>query len=239
MKWYQQVRDAMSMRDTRFSTYDDTAPQCSYPYAVKMAWYEELVTCHVPCAPTWDASIKVDYDHGNRMSMRALRETAAYLAKKRIPVPREIPYSINAIKGRSVSIRVTRVHVGRTRKGLHLRLWLDPYIGGSCPIKSAHQYTVLRIQEMLGDDPVRQKFNRGRVRRHRKGWNILFTSKLHNGQVTSCERFDLRATLRVQKVFEDAGIYGPRHVPSFSGMGGNGRADPIHPLTEEELRIHP
>lgn len=181
------------IRDTHFGDYEDFPDQCSYPYAVKAAWYEELVTCHVPIASTWDASLKCDYDRigdsrkrdkankkdkANPIRISNLNRTAEYLRKH--------------------GFKVTRVHVGRTRKGFHVRIWLDPYVGGS---SFKGMYTVLKLQAMLGDDPFRQAFNASRVRRKRRGWNILFTSKIHNGVITSREVFDLDWTLKVSKIF--------------------------------------
>jgi len=158
---------------------NDRPKQASYPFSFKEALYVELPSPHEPHKDTWSASIKVDYDVArNPLRIATWKLVAKYL--------------------RSRNIRVTRAFVGRSRKGFHLRLWVEPYIGGST-YKGC--YTVLRIQEMLQDDPVRQSFNRGRVARKRPGWNVLFTHKFHNCELTSCEKFDPVLTLKASKIF--------------------------------------
>jgi hypothetical protein len=175
MRWYQHVRDA------RFGEYEKYPNQCSYPLAVKLACYVETGTAKGAVQPTWDASLKIDFDHGNPIRKRLLVHAA-----------KEIVCS---------GYKISRLFVGKTRKGHHVRIWLDPYIGGST---NKGQYTVLRFQRLLGDDPIRQRFNRGRVRRKRKGWNILFTAKVHNGMVTSAEEYDPEMTTRVAKALATA-----------------------------------
>jgi len=109
--------------------------------AVKRSFYIEK--------EDWDATIKVDYDtNRNPISIRRIRSVAKFLHKHKLDI--------------------VKIVVSTTRKGYHLRIWLDKPIG---------PYRTLRIQSLLGDDPQRQKFNRIRVRRKMNFWNILFNQK--------------------------------------------------------------
>lgn len=193
MQWYKQVRDSLYSHLSPFSTDwfstlkefkqpDRTvAPQSSYRFSFKEALYVEMPSPHPTVADTWDASVKVDYDTArNPIRVRDWKNTAEYLKKH--------------------GYTVTRAFVGRSRKGWHLRLWLDPVIGGATYNGC---YTVLKLQEMLGDDPIRQRFNRGRVRRKRPGWSILFTHKFHNCELTSCEVYNPEWTKKAQAIFQE------------------------------------
>jgi hypothetical protein len=115
----------------------------------------------------WNAHIKVDYDE-KRIPMFRVKRVALFLSRGRLTV--------------------LHAEVCETRKGYHLRIWLDRAIG---------PYTALKAQEILGDDPMRQKFNRKRVRKHRPGWNVLFNEKWRGEKCIMREEKDdqLSATL--------------------------------------------
>lgn len=126
----------------------------SFPFAVKRTFFIER--------EGWDANIKVDYDDNkNKILIKNIRSASAFLKKKKL--------------------EVTKVKVSRTRKGYHLRIWLNKTIG---------PYTTLRIQSILGDDPERQKFNLIRVRKKMNGWNVLFTEKWRGKTQVWVDEFD-------------------------------------------------
>lgn len=156
----------------------------SFPNAVKRSFYVET--------EGWDADVKVDYDT-KRNPFRIYRiQSAANFFKK-------------------YGLRVVDLKVYTTRKGHHLRIWLDRRIG---------PYRALRIQSILNDDPQRQRFNKIRVRKKMAGWNVLFTQKwigktLHwketeDSEATKLvwtklgeERQEATLTKKVKKEFED------------------------------------
>jgi hypothetical protein len=84
----------------------------------------------------------------------------------------------------------------RTRKGLHLRVWVKHPSGMRL---SARQ--VLALQDMLGDDPSRSKFNHERVDEAKERWNVLFTGKYHNARPISGEIRDEEWTRRFVRWF--------------------------------------
>jgi hypothetical protein len=139
--------------------------RASFPCAFKSAFYVEGTS-------EWDADLKCDYDQRNPLRQFRLREAAAYLVSRKIVV--------------------IKVVVATTRKGHHLRVWLDRRVG---------PYTALRLQAMLGDDPYRHRFNTRRVRHRREGWNVLFSAKYHNGILTSHEQFDALWTDVATRIF--------------------------------------
>jgi len=118
----------------------------------------------------WNAQIKVDYDE-KHIPMRRVQRVAGFFAKRRL--------------------NVLDADVRATRKGFHLRIWLDKDIG---------QYTALKAQEILGDDPMRQKFNRKRVRKKKPGWNVLFNEKWRGEKCIMREEKDETMTNRVCEV---------------------------------------
>lgn len=142
----------------------------SYPNAFKSMYYVER--------ENWDADIKVDIDdHRNPLRTANLREAAAWLKKR--------------------DYRVTRVMGLKTRRGLHIRLWMFGTGFAEMP-----PYTVLRVQAMMGDDPMRSRFNRRRVVRHEQGWNVLWNQKWRNGKLVSEEVFDVELTKKLERIFQ-------------------------------------
>lgn len=126
-----------------------------------------------------DATFKVDYDTArNPLRILQIRRTLVWL--------------------RSRGINIVRARVYRTRKGWHLRLWGSPVPGRG----RIGPWTVLRTQSMLGDDPIRQKFNECRVRRHEDGWNVLWNEKWRNGRLISQETRDHQQEKRVNQEIE-------------------------------------
>ncbi len=123
----------------------------------------------------WDADIKVDYD-GNRnpINFKRVRDTAAWLRKNKHTVGRLAVY--------------------RTAKGWHLRVWVV-----SGPLSP---WTVLRVQRLLGDDPVRSRFNERRVRRGENGWQVLWNEKWRNGQLIYREELDAKLTQRFERILK-------------------------------------
>jgi hypothetical protein len=121
-----------------------------------------------------DATLKVDYD--GVVPVRKIAVTGKYLKKRRFSIK--------------------RLEVSKTRKGHHLRIWLDKEIG---------PYTTLLLQSMLGDDPQRQKFNRIRVRRHKHGWNVLFNAK-YRGKSARMEEVpdNLTTTVVWKKIMQES-----------------------------------
>jgi hypothetical protein len=104
------------------------------------------------------ADIKVDYDVAvNRPRMRDFRRAT-----------KEYDLQFTLIRGYT------------TRKGVHLRAWLEKS-------RDMSDVELLRLQAMLGDDPRRQAFNASRVQRGVKGWNVLWTMKIRNGEVVGRE----------------------------------------------------
>lgn len=121
----------------------------------------------------WDANIKVDYDtKRNPIKTRNLSNTAKYMSKHKISV--------------------TNCEVSKTRKGYHLRVWLSKPIG---------PYTTLKLQSMLGDDPMRQIFNARRVRNKRDGWNVLFNEKWRGKTLAWKESLDIEESKNIGKFF--------------------------------------
>lgn len=118
----------------------------------------------------WNAHIKVDYDK-KHIPMRRVGRVASFLSKRKLAV--------------------VGADVRTTRKGYHLRIWLDKDIG---------PYTALRAQEILGDDPMRQRFNRKRVRKQKPGWNVLFNEKWRGEKCIMREEKDEAMTGRVCEV---------------------------------------
>lgn len=124
----------------------------------------------------WDAHIKVDYDQKNLLSLDLIRRIAAR------------PYAYLG------SERVLRAQVHATRKGHHLRIYYKPEL----PRLSAN--VILGIQEMLNDDPMRQKLNAERVERNEPGFNVLWNRKFVNGLPLSTEEFDADLTTEVERI---------------------------------------
>ncbi len=120
----------------------------------------------------WHADIKVDIDdHKNPFRVSDVHATAKWLKSRRYKVKRVTGY--------------------KTGRGWHIRMWFD---GGLSDGHNVPPYTVLRVQAMLGDDPVRQKFNMRRVRRHEDGFSVLWTEKWRNGELVSKETLDSKFT---------------------------------------------
>lgn len=123
----------------------------------------------------WDAHFKVDYDtHKNPLSLTKIKRTFEYLKKR--------------------CYQVTRVKAYETGRGHHLRVWTN---GHDLPA-----WTVLRIQSMFGDDPIRQRFNERRVRRREDAWNVLWNEKWRNGKLLSNEVFDERLTKQIERMIQ-------------------------------------
>lgn len=121
----------------------------------------------------WDAHFKVDYDtHKNPINLKKIKLTLQYLKQR--------------------SYEVTSIKAFETGRGHHLRVWTN---GIDIPA-----YTVLRIQAMFGDDPIRQRFNMRRVRRREDGWNVLWNEKWRNGKLLSNEMFDERLTQQIKRM---------------------------------------
>lgn len=121
----------------------------------------------------WDAHFKVDYDtHKNPISIKRIGETFQYLKKR--------------------DYTITRVEVFETGRGHHLRVWTNG--------KDLPAWTVLRIQRMFGDDPIRQRFNERRVRRREDGWNVLWNVKFRNGKTISREVLDQHMTEKAKRL---------------------------------------
>lgn len=115
-----------------------------------------------------DADVKVDWDDNrNPIKERLLRETRRWLDGRKI--------------------RIERLMILETAKGWHLRAWTSKRLGA---------YTTLRVQTMLGDDPVRQRFNARRVKRKERSWNVLWNEKWRNGQLIYREELNEEWTQR-------------------------------------------
>lgn len=115
----------------------------------------------------WTADLKVDFDRGkSRPSKNAAIAAAVMLA--------------------SYGFRSVEAFAYTTARGWHLRVWVEriPRCGHRRRITD-HQ--IARVQECLGDDPIRAAFTRERIRRGECGWSILWTSKRKNGRVVSAE----------------------------------------------------
>lgn len=143
----------------------------SFPMAVKRRYDIEK--------DGWDAHIKVDYDE-KKIPFHRIRRIVPFLSKR--------------------WLRVVRVEVAETRKGYHLRIWLNRPIG---------PYTALGAQEILGDDPIRQVFNKRRVRKRRPGWNVLFNEKWRGEKCIMRENPDADATREVTRILWSL-IYKPK-----------------------------
>lgn len=116
--------------------------------------------------------IKVDYDFNrNPIQWRHLSRVAGKLFRR--------------------PIELVRLEAYRTSKGAHLRGWTLAALG---------HYSILRVQKLLGDDPIRQQFNRRRVRRGEKNWNVLWNEKWRNGICVSREVYDEELTQRFREV---------------------------------------
>lgn len=146
----------------------------SHPMAFKSRLYIERYG--------WDADIKVDIDdHKNPFRISNLRVTAKWLKSRSYLIKRVVGY--------------------KTGRGSHIRIW---FVAGSSDTGGIDvpPYTVLRVQAMLGDDPVRQRFNMRRVRRHEDGWNVLWTEKWRNGELVSKETIDPVLTRTLERVLQ-------------------------------------
>jgi len=62
-------------------------------------------------------------------------------------------------------VKVTSVEMGRSKKGLHFYIGIQPRVSG----EFANQ-----LQWLLGDDCRRVDYNRARIRSHYPDWNKLF-----------------------------------------------------------------
>lgn len=144
----------------------------SYPMAFKSRYYVE--------SRDHDADIKVDYDsHKNPPDIETIREAAAWLKRR--------------------SYRVRRVVGYNTGRGHHVRIWF--VLGYKESGHIVPPFTTLRVQRMMGDDPVRSRFNERRVRRHENGWNVLWCEKWRNGVKVSEERVDHVFTRQLERIF--------------------------------------
>ena len=176
----------------------------------------------------WDATLKVDYDGSGDLSDGDLRAVAvlnarvgeaqarvdeACLERDRLVAERDRrfggrnPISAATIASAGAMIRelglaVGRVDVRRTSKGHHLRAWLRWTSGSLRPVPAP---TVLRLQDALGDDPLRRRFNALRVAREEPGWNILWTEKHRNGEVVMREEPDEAWTGRARAALSGDG----------------------------------
>lgn len=152
----------------------------SFPHSFKSRYYVEK--------EHWNAHVKVDYDSDrNPPNLEDWRKTAAWLKRQ--------------------ATHVDRVSVFRTAKGFHLRMWLVRRV---CPYGvrvttvsdvDSKPWTILRIQKMLGDDPMRQRFNERRVRRKEDGWNVLWNEKWRNGRLLYRETEDTVLTREAERIF--------------------------------------
>lgn len=123
----------------------------------------------------WNAHFKVDYDtHKNPLNFTKIKSTFAYL--------------------RSRKYIVKRVEVLETGRGHHLRVWTTA--------TDIPAWTVLRIQRMFGDDPIRQRFNERRVRRREDGYNVLWNVKYRNGKIISQEVFSPDLTIQATRLIQ-------------------------------------
>ena len=158
----------------------------SYQRAFKSTFYIEETSAYEEFGPTWNASLKVDYDtNRNPLKISLIKKTQKYMHRR--------------------GMHVWKIFVGKTRKGWHLRVWIQYN-----PLHVAYDYydhywlpaaTTLKLQSMLGDDPFRQKFNASRVRRKKAGYNVLFTHKYYNGKLIGQEVFDPEMTKKVENIF--------------------------------------
>jgi len=123
-----------------------------------------------------DATIKCDFDKRNPMSVVRVSRV------------------IERISSFRRDFMVRSLMICTTRKGHHLRMWLNTTRG----IPTAR--SVLRIQSAMGDDPMRQRFNAARVRRGEPHWNVLWNKKIRNGKTVSEEVLDVELTKRLQEV---------------------------------------
>ena len=122
----------------------------------------------------WDAAVKVDWD-GNRnpITLRALRALREYLDGRRVAVVRAEVYS--------------------TAKGWHLRAWTARELG---------PYETLHAQSAAEDDPMRQRFNRMRVKRRERFWNVLWNEKWRNGHLLYRETLDEQWTEKARRILQ-------------------------------------
>lgn len=121
----------------------------------------------------WDAHIKIDHDANNPIDFDLLRQVAQQFPELS-------------------SNRIESAEVHRTKKGHHLRIWLKD----SPRLPAA---TTLRIQAALNDDPIRQKLNEERVERDEPGWNLLWNTKIINGETWMLEELDKVMSSHAQK----------------------------------------
>lgn len=139
----------------------------SLPGAYK-SWYAD------EAAPGWSAPIKVDYDFDKtKPKAKDVKAVAAFLKKH--------------------SMTASLVRAYTTRRGLHLRVWVDPDMLTDAQI--------LSVQERLGDDPMRCVFNAARVERGEIAWNVLFCRKARNGKIISQEEYSREWTAKFMKWF--------------------------------------
>lgn len=115
-----------------------------------------------------DATIKVDYDTDrNPFNLEKVSKfIKSYFEKSQL--------------------KIKCLGVFSTGKGHHLRIWLKYEYPFGYKIPASK---ILEIQEKLGDDPKRIKFNKARVRRGEPYWNVLWRAKWRNGKVISKEEF--------------------------------------------------
>lgn len=120
----------------------------------------------------WTATLKVDFDdERNVPTEQGTRYAGRFLARR--------------------GFRLVEIKAYRTRKGLHLRVWLSHPNG-----RQLTERQILGLQQELGDDPVRCRFNRERVEDGETGWNVLWSEKWHNGRRVMCETSDPEWTAR-------------------------------------------
>lgn len=140
-----------------------------------------------------DANIKCDYDtNRNPFSIRKIIQIL-----KLNPLKRQKFYPFEGL-------------VLTTKKGFHLRVWychVDEYnVQLANCVKKIPANSILRMQELLNDDPERQRFNKIRVRKGEKCWNILWNCKFRNGKVISKEEAHEEYTRQLSYCIRDYGL---------------------------------
>jgi hypothetical protein len=143
------------------------SPSTLHPSAAHA--YKSMFYCENQYA---DATLKVDYDT-NRNPLSLARVARVFASR-----------AFSTALSRNM-VAVSRAMVFKTGRGHHLRVWLTRLRNQPFPAR-----TTLRLQAMLGDDPMRQRFNAARVRRGEKHWNVLWSMKSRNGKIVSREVVD-------------------------------------------------
>lgn len=161
----------------------------------------------------WSASLKVDHDARNRFSLPRFRRA--------LPALRRMG-------------TITLVRVYTTAKGHHLRVWMVGHRARCAPGTDRLPATsILRLQALLGDDPIRQKWNAARVRRGEPFWDVLWTIKLRNGVVTMRETLDPILTAAAERI---CGMSPPTWTPEAEDARQGVPDEPPTPTTHEDGR---